>query len=46
MYVDITKPKSNGQKMTAVFYDYENIPIKTVYFGASCHDDYTVLRSR
>ena len=42
MYLKITKPKINGKKLTAIFYDDEQIPIKTVHFGAHGYDDYTV----
>ena len=38
----ITKPNLNGKKVTAIFYDDEQIPIKAVHFGASGYDDYTV----
>ena len=46
MFAEITKPIINGTRMTAIFYDDEQIPIKTVRCGASCFDDYTVPRSR
>ena len=42
MYLKITKPKITGKKLTAIFYDDEKIPIKTVHFGAHGYDDYTV----
>ena len=42
MYLKITKPKINGQSFTAILYDDEKIPIKTVHFGAHGYDDYTV----
>ena len=28
--------------MTAIFYNEENIPIKTVHFGSEGYDDHTI----
>ena len=38
----ITKTKLMGIKLTAIFYDKDKNPIKTVHFGASGFLDYTI----
>ena len=42
MYAKIMRLKIDGKIMTAIFYDDEKIPIKTIHFGAESYDDYTV----
>ena len=42
MYINITKTKIEGKHMTAIFYNEEKIPIKTVHFGAEGYDDCTI----
>ena len=42
MYAKIMNSKHDGENMTAIFYDHDKIPIKTVHFGAESYDDYTV----
>lgn len=42
MYVQITKSKIDGKKMTAIFYDENKKIIKTVHFGAAGYTDYTM----
>ena len=42
MYAKITKSKIDGKTMTALFYDHDKMPIKTVHFGAVGYVDYTV----
>ena len=34
--------KIDSKNMTAIVYDDNMIPIKTVHFGAEIYDDYTV----
>ena len=41
MYVK-TKSKSEGKKMTAIFYDNDKKQIQTVNFGAAGYIDYTI----
>ena len=36
------KSKIDRKNMTAIVYDDDLIPIKTVHFGAESYDDYTV----
>ena len=36
------KSKIDRKNMTAIVYDDDMIPIKTVHFGAESYDDYTV----
>ena len=36
------KSKTDGKTMTAIFFDDDKIPIKTVPFGAESYDDYIV----
>ena len=42
MYAKKTKSKIDGKTMTALFYDLDKMPIKTVHFGAVGYVDYTV----
>ena len=42
MFCKIAKSKMDGKKMTAIFYDKANTPIKTVHFGAAGYLDYTI----
>ena len=34
MYIKILKSKIEGKKLTAIFYNDEKVPIKTVHVGA------------
>ena len=41
MYAKIMKSKIDGKNMTAIFYDDDKVPIKTVHVGAETYDDHT-----
>ena len=43
MFAKIIKSKTDGRKMTAIVYDKDRTPIKTVYFGATGYLDYTTV---
>ena len=36
------KQTNDGKTMTAIFYDKDTLPIKTVHFGTECYADYIV----
>jgi len=42
VYVQLNKSKIEGKKYTAVFYDEQRKKIKTINFGASGMNDYTL----
>ena len=42
MYAEIMKSTSVRKNMTAIFYDDDKVPIKTVHVGAETYDDHTV----
>ena len=41
MYAEIMKSTSVRKNMTAIFYDDDKVPIKTVHVGAETYDDHT-----
>ena len=42
MYLEITISNIEGKRMTGIFHNEEQIPMKTVRFGAEGYVDYTV----
>lgn len=42
VFVDIKESTRRGKKWMATFYDVSEHPIKTVHFGASGYEDYTM----
>ena len=42
MFAKITKSTIDGQKLTAIFYDKDKMPIQTIHLGASGDENYTI----